>query len=313
MLLKNWDYDEASLDLFRSYRISANAVYPFARNEKVHLLRFSPASEKTRENLIAELEFIAYLRDNQYNAVESVPSKAGEELVQKSTPWGEYFASVFKRVNGKLLSEQPLEDDLVFTYGAALGQLHKRSSQYTPAAAKRWTHVDVLAWMERVLTVISTEGAALQELEFLREKFSRLPINAANYGLVHYDFELDNVFYDPQTKSCSVIDFDDAMYHWYVMDIEQALDSLQGEVAESEFEQKKVPFLEGYQTHFAVDNELFESGLLFRRFANLYSYTRILRAIEEEWKNEPDWLIQLRRKLNDALQKRSAHFGVSGS
>ena len=288
MLLKNWDYDESSLDMFRSFRISDNAIYPFTRNEKIHVLRFSPVSEKSRDNLIAELEFLAYMRGNQYNAVESVLSIAGEELVQKSTPWGDYFASVFKHVNGKQLSGLLLENELLLTFGSALGQLHKLSSQYTSPTYKRWRHLDVLAWVEKILTVISTEGEALHELEILREKFSQLPVNAGNYGLIHYDFELDNVFYDPESNSCSVIDFEDAMYHWYVMDIEQALDSIQGEVAESEFEQKKALFLEGYKTHFTIEDELFESRLLFRRFANLYSYARILRAIQGEWENEPD-------------------------
>ena len=309
MLLKNWDYDEFSVDMFHSYRISANAVYPFTRNEKVHLLRFCPTSEKIKDNLIAELEFIAYLRNNQYPALEAVPSKTGEELVQKMTPWGEYFASVFKRVNGTQLSDMPLENDLLIAYGSALGQLHKLSSKYTAVVAKRWTHVEVLAWVEQILRNISIEDAALQELEYLRVKFSQLPVNAENYGLIHYDFELDNIFYDPQAKSCSVIDFDDAMYHWYVMDIEQALDSLKGEITESEFEQKKAYFLDGYKTHFAMDDELFESRLLFRRFANLYGYARVTRAIQEKWENEPDWLIQLRVKLNESLRRRSAYFG----
>lgn len=309
MLLKNWDYDESSLDMFRSYRISANAIYPFTRNKEIHLLRFCPTSEKIKDNLIAELEFVAYLGNNGYPALESVPSKTGEELVHTSTPWGEYFASAFKRVNGTQLSDLPLENDLLFAYGSALGQLHKLSSQYTAPVTKRWTHTEVLAWVEKILTSISTEAAALEELEYLREKFSQLPVNAENYGLIHYDFELDNVFYDPQTKSCSVIDFDDAMYHWFVMDVEQALDSLKGEVAESEFEQKKILFLEGYKTRFVIDNGLFESRVLFRRFANLYDYARVRRAIEERWENEPDWLIQLRQKLNGALQRRSAYFG----
>ena len=310
MLLKNWDYDESSLDMFRSYRISSNAIYPFTTNKQVHLLRFCPTSEKIKDNLIAELEFLAYLRNNRYPVVASVRSKTGEEIVQKLTPWGEYFASVFKRVSGAQLSDLPLDNDLLFTFGSALGQLHKLSSQYKAPVTKRWTHVDVLGWIEKTLTNISTEAAALQELIYIIEKLSQLPINSENYGLVHYDFELDNVFYDHPTKSCSVIDFDDAMYHWYVMDIEQALDSLKGEVAESEFAQKETLFLEGYKTHYAIDPELFESRLLFRRFANLYGYARISRAIQETWENEPDWLIELRVKLDGALQQRSAYFGI---
>lgn len=45
--------------------------------------------------------------------------------------------------------------------------------------------------------------------------------------MIHYDFEFDNVFYDDESTTCNIIDFDDAMYHWYAMDIELTLDSLQ--------------------------------------------------------------------------------------
>jgi Ser/Thr protein kinase RdoA (MazF antagonist) len=40
------------------------------------------------------------------------------------------------------------------------------------------------------------------------------------YKIVH----LDNIFYDISTDTPNIIDFDDSMYHWYAMDIEQADD-----------------------------------------------------------------------------------------
>ncbi|WP_374020403.1 hypothetical protein ABU162_12735 [Paenibacillus thiaminolyticus] len=47
------------------------------------------------------------------------------------------------------------------------------------------------------------------------------------------------MFYDETSHSCHVIDFDDAMYHWYAMDIEQALASLQDCVSPDSFNMKK--------------------------------------------------------------------------
>lgn len=32
MLLGNWDYDKCSLEMFKYYRISSNAIYPFQNN-----------------------------------------------------------------------------------------------------------------------------------------------------------------------------------------------------------------------------------------------------------------------------------------
>jgi len=309
MLLKNWEYDESSLEMFQYYRISANAIYPFKRDGEVYLLRFCPTSEKMKDSIIAEMDFISYLRNNHYNALEPVPSKTGEELVQRSTPWGDYFAGVFRRVKGNQLSEMSLDDNVLSIFGSALGRLHKLSSKYATPKIKRWSHVDVLNWIEKTLRNIPSEESSLQELTFLRESFSKLPMDQGNYGLVHYDFELDNVFYDHTTKSCSVIDFDDSMYHWYLMDIEQTLDSLKDEIAEPEFDQKKALFLEGYKSQFDIDRELLECMSLFRRFANLYGYTRIMRSIQERWENEPEWLVGLRVKLDKALSSRAGYFG----
>jgi Ser/Thr protein kinase RdoA (MazF antagonist) len=311
MLLENWEYDESSLDMFQYYRISANAIYPFKKNEEICLLRFCPTSEKLKEHIVAELDFISYLRSKHYNALEPVPSKTGEELVQKATPWGEYYVSVFKRVRGKQISELRLDNDIVLTFGASLGHLHKLSREYTPPKTTRWTHTDVFTWIENTLRTVSDEESPFNELTLLRNYFSTLPINHGNYGLIHYDFELDNVFYDRVTKSCSVIDFDDTMYHWYIMDIEQTLDSLRhdSELTDYEFHRKQAIFFEGYRSQFDLDDDLFATMPIFRRFANLYGYTRIARSLQERWENEPEWLVSLRTKLYTALRNRSVSFG----
>jgi hypothetical protein len=43
MILKNWDYDEGSTEMFKFYRISSNAIYPFKYKGRTQLLRFAPA------------------------------------------------------------------------------------------------------------------------------------------------------------------------------------------------------------------------------------------------------------------------------
>lgn len=66
MIVKNWTYDEDSLEMFQFYRISSNAIYPFRYKGKIRLLRFAPVKEKSKQNLEAELEFISYLRTNGF-------------------------------------------------------------------------------------------------------------------------------------------------------------------------------------------------------------------------------------------------------
>ncbi|MDW0114096.1 phosphotransferase [Sporosarcina saromensis] len=310
MIVKNWAYDEPSLEMFSFYRISSNAIYPFRSEGKIQLLRFSPKAEKNRENLLAELDFIAYLHDKDYGVLEAVVSKNGEKLVEIQTPWGDYFASVFKRVPGIQIGETDVSDHIVFHHGKTLGKLHQLSSAFEPSTHQRWSYNDVFDWIQSILVKFPNEKAAFHETQKLQAYFNTLPKTSSNYGLIHYDFEYDNVFYDELTDSCYAIDFDDSMYHWYVMDIVQALDSLEDCVPPELVQQKRQCFLEGYQTEFDISNDdMTALWTACNRFANLYSYARLLRASEEEWKNEPRWLVDLRQKLTNAMKSTSMNFG----
>lgn len=311
MLLGHWEYDEESLDLFKYYRISSNAVYPFRFQGRTQLLRFAPAPEKRQENVLAELEFIAYLRSRGYGALETVEATDGVKLVEAQTPWGSYYASVFRRVPGAQLSQIELRSDIIHRYGAALGELHRLSSTYEPAAAgcKRWSWQEALAWMQEELAAFPMESAALAEAELLQDCLSRMPASSADYGLIHYDFECDNVFYDEQTQMCHVIDFDDALYHWYVMDIEQALGSLQDELPAEQMEQARRAFLDGYATTYDLPEENMVLVAACRRFAGLYSYVRCLRALSEQWNHEPEWMTGLRAHLQQRMKGIADIFG----
>ncbi|PQP83343.1 hypothetical protein C0Q44_01075 [Paenibacillus sp. PCH8] len=309
MILKNWNYDTESLDMFQFYRISSNAIYPFRDQGEVRLLRFAPVEEKNSINLGAELEFLRYLQANQYGAMEAVPSNAGTELMKAHTPWGTYYASVFKRVPGAQLGTLDLDDSIVYSYGQALGQLHHLSKAFTSEKGKRWTYTDVLSWMQEVLKDFPTETSAQNEVEFLRTYFATWPMTVQNFGLIHYDFELDNVFYDAKSQSCYVIDFDDAMYHWYAMDVEQSLDSLREEIQPEQWEQKKRMFLNGYWSEAGERYNMENMFPVCRRFANLYGYVRVLRSTAEQFLHEPEWMSALRARLDEAMAANSKPFG----
>jgi Ser/Thr protein kinase RdoA (MazF antagonist) len=310
MLLGNWEFDKESIEMFKYYRISSNAIYPFQALGKTQLLRFSPITEKNRENILAELEFISYLRSKQYGVLETIVAKNGEELVDAQTPWGEYFATVFKRVAGKQISMTDLSDSVIFSHGKALGKLHQLSNQYEPTEYKRWSFNDVLNWIHTLLVDdFPIEQSALIETKLLQDYFNSIPITKSNFGLIHYDFEYDNVFYDDVSNSCNVIDFDDAMYHWYVMDIYQALDSLQDCIPVEMYQQKKQSFMDGYRTEYEVSDDVMLLIPACNRFANLYGYVRILRSVEEKWENEPEWLVSLRERLQVIMKNQTQYFG----
>lgn len=309
MILKNWEYDLDSIKLFDFYRISANAVYPFRYNEKVRFLRFSPTTEKDRNNLVAELEFIDYLKTKDYPALCTVASKHNRKIEEVTTPWGNYFAVVFEHVSGGSLEEIEYTEEVCRKHGTCLGRLHKLSLEYQPKNNPRWSYEDALTWIEKELIKFPDEILAKQEIDIIRRALENLPKNNQNFGLIHYDFELDNVFYDQDTDMLSVIDFDDAMYHWYAMDIQQALDSIEGEIDSEEYPIMKENFIEGYRKEFNVSDEMLSHMPIFKRFSNLYVYLRILSSSEEVWENEPKWLNELRGKFSMVMKQRSVSFG----
>jgi len=151
MILKNWEYDYNDPNLLEYYRISANAVYLCKNRSNTFFLRFTPVEEKSKEKILAELEFLSYLRSNGYPAVETILSKSGNELEVVDTPWGTFCAVAFKKASGKQISEMTLTKDLIFGLGKSLGKLHKLSSEFSPVSNKRNNCKETMNWMENVL------------------------------------------------------------------------------------------------------------------------------------------------------------------
>lgn len=307
--LENWAHDTASLDgLLRQFRISSNAIYPFAHDGKTCFLRLSPAGEKQKNNLAGELEFILYLRAHGYAALCPIPAHNGEYLATVSKDSTEYHACAFRKVPGIPIEDTDYSAEIMLAYGNALAQLHNLSSAFLPET-KKWTHDDVFVWIRQTLAEYHAPEPALRELEALVHEFRALPVRQDNYGLVHYDFEPDNVFYDPGSKKCSVIDFDDGMYHWYALDLEQVFDCLRKELGADAFPSAKDAFLRGYTKLRPYTQETEESLALMRRFIDLYGYARLIRCVSEHFRTEPDWLIKLREKLNRIIEQREQGFG----
>jgi len=105
MLVANWEYDSiipADVDFWRS---SANAVYTFTSDGERYFLRVAPIEEKDPQKVLAELEFLDYLKKTGYPVVEAVPAKDGNDMVVRDTPWGKYIAVVFRQMPGDDLEE----------------------------------------------------------------------------------------------------------------------------------------------------------------------------------------------------------------
>lgn len=299
--LKNWKHDDDTLDdMLSKFRISSNAIYPFQQDGKICFLRLAPIEEKMEKNVLGEMEFIAYLLERGYPALEPIKAVTGEICMKLDTQWGDYYSTAFMRVKGASLEETDKSNEIMYEYGKTLGKLHSLSSEFIPKT-KKWTHTEVLDWIEEILHEYNAPNYVTSELSDIKIELNELPMCNENYGLLHYDFELDNVFYDKETKTCSVIDFDDGMYHWFALDIEQVFDSLEEELSADVLQAAKSKFISGYKSEHHYTAEMEDFRPLMRRFINLYGYACLIRCVAEKFDDEPEWLVELRAKLNRAI------------
>lgn len=307
--LENWRHDGDTLDRhLQQFRISSNAVYPFSWQGSLRFLRLSPAEEKLESNLRGELEFLCYLRNNGYSAAIPVPSNSGELTIMLDSPWGRYYASVFLGAAGVPIGQTSCKDEILLAYGQALGQLHDLSARYSPKNRK-WTCYNVLSWIETVLEEYHAPGKMQAELGEIRQSLSRLHQTKDTFGLVHYDFEPDNVFWDESSRKCTAIDFEDGMYHFFLTDVVQALDALMEYIPADMQTAAEDTFLRGYQSVRPMGPGHAREWKLMRRFCDLYAYARLIRCVAERYPNEPDWMGDLRAKLDqkiDLLESRTA-------
>ena len=310
LALTNWEHDENTLDEYLKYfRISSNAVYPFSVQGKRHFLRLAPVEEKQKENLVGELEFLQYLQKEGYGSMKPVAAKNGELLLTLNTKWGGYYASVFEGVAGISIEDTDYREEIMLAYGKALGRLHNLSMEYQPENRK-WSYVDALAWVKKILAEYQNKypekGLPLKkmqkEAEAVEQELSKLKQTKETFGLVHYDFEPDNVFYNEADGTCKVIDFEDGMYHFFLVDIEQVLDSLSEELEGEDFEQAKKYFLQGYESEKALEPDYEPKCRLMLRFCNLFSYARLVYCIAEEVPDAPDWMVSLKARLAGKIQ-----------
>ncbi len=293
MMVQNFEHDD--LDIMKYYMISSNAIYPFKNKEEVKFLRLAPNEAKTSDQIEAEIEILKHLKNKEFPAIRPVKSLKDKYIIKHDTPFGEYYATVFDRVLGECVEELKMTEHLAKVIGKSLAKLHCVLSSHK---SKRETFFHKFKWMEKQLDLLN-DNEVIDKLLILKSDFSKLELTEENYGLIHYDYELDNIYYHKDTDTIYPIDFDDSMYHLYSMDIFQTLNS---------FEDKKVEFAESFISAYESIRPLpinyKEEVKLCERFASIYSYTRISRSASETWDNEPKWLVNLRVKFENVKKDK---------
>lgn len=290
-LLTHWEPIPTEIHFFRA---SSTFVHIFKVNGDWQFLRFSRVEERDLTTLEAELEFLLFLKENRFPAAYPILSKHGSYIETAGDGSGQYYGQVFAQAKGKPLSAQDRTPKQYEIWGRQLGVLHNLSSQYVPKTPRR-SYLDYLADFKNSFTEWD-ENDALAELDMVKAELSSLNKTADNFGLIHYDFQYDNTFWDEEEKTFYAIDFDDAHYHFYAMDLVYALDDLDAGPADPQ--QCINAFYAGYKSVCPLDEDIMAHVNVFARYSNLMHFWQITRSMQEsDGFQDPDWLVELRPKL----------------
>lgn len=287
-IIQHWDYDDHSVYYWRA---SANFIFVGRKEGKRIFLRFNSINEREFEQLDSEMTLINYLSSQNLDVAKPILSKNSRYIEKVETSLGTFYASLFEGLEGEQLEIKNLTNEQFYTWGSALGRLHE--------VTKMKNEKDVIerpTWRDHAEFIKRHVPLEMQkETNILIEELDALPVTNDNFGIIHFDYELDNLYWD--NNNVSMLDFDDSSYYWYVADIAYALrdlDDLSGDSFNA--------FINGYKSETSVDERVLNKLSVFIRFHELFTYARVKRAVDIKASDEnPEWLNGLIEKLNSKL------------
>jgi Ser/Thr protein kinase RdoA (MazF antagonist) len=256
-------------------------------------LRFIPARCRTRGQLAAVAGLLSRLADRGLAVVRPVPSARGQLVETVETALGPVHAMVVTAAPGESIEVDALTGERATAWGAALARLHRDGTGTGAEELPDWFvelgRPELFGADAALVDAVAEVAAALQAL----------PRDPSRYGLVHGDFELDNLAW--VDSSSVAYDFDEAGRSWFAADIAQAVRDLYPLPAATPAVGAAFgAFVHGYrQVRPLPETELASLPL----FAAAHSATWLARlpAVLDagEAAGDPAWLTRLRAKLLD--------------
>jgi Ser/Thr protein kinase RdoA (MazF antagonist) len=282
----------------RCLRASANFVFRVEAGSDHYILRFNLENERRVEEIAAELRFTGRLAGHDVLVAEPVAARSGLLVEAIPTELGTFHAVMLEALSGRHLALAELDSAGLARWGRALGELHNASQGYSACQRPNWS--DHISFARAVIP--PAEELLQAELGEVEKRLHGLAAGPEDFGLIHYDFELDNLLW--QADQIGVVDFDDCAYYWFAADIAYALRDLFDDCAEGVDlgDQRVGSFVDGYRSARPISDEQLGHVPLLMRLHNLIAFARISRSLAGgRPAEEPEWAAGLRGKLAGKL------------
>lgn len=302
-ILTRWQHDDRPNRILRA---SANCIVEFWSGGERHILRFTPAARRTQAEIHAEVELLLLLAQQNVPVNLPIVSVSGRWVESVTTTAGEFFAIVLHALPGNHVELEHQNTAMLTAWGRALAQLHCCTAGYTDPRRPSWQ--DHLHYIRTHLAQDDT--VAWRALECTETALRRLPLDSSNSGLIHYDFEPDNLFWHGETLT-GMIDFDDSARYPLAADLAYALRDLWDDCASKVnlADERLNAFVAGYRQLRGLPGLQLTWIPLLLRLLNLHKYVTLQQiTAEPPAEDEPTWLDDIRQRLSAMCAKYLADF-----
>jgi Ser/Thr protein kinase RdoA (MazF antagonist) len=288
-----WHGDTGSLQHISD---STNQVYSFIESGKRRYLRLTSSRDRTKKQIEAELDFIAYLQRGGVNAMRPVASAAGRFVEEIGFAGDTLLVTVFEEAAGERFRYNPanLNKDHFKLRGKTLGRIHALSMDYAPSVEVRrfaWDEDRLL--LEAADFLPESEKIVWRAHGELKERLQAYPKSVQTYGLIHGDFGETN--YRCLHGQLNIFDFDDSCYHWFAYDLAV---TIYPHGWRTEGLQLLNWLLEGYSENMHLDIALADITMFcqWRLIYMFFSYARTW-GFENLTKQQAEWFAQKRENI----------------
>jgi Ser/Thr protein kinase RdoA (MazF antagonist) len=257
---------------------SDDGVYGFTRQGQDFVVKYTLQAVRSFSTLQSQIAWVNFLTAHGVPASRPVPSRQG--LLVEQVHIADTLVSVvcYVCVPGDRPEGKTLTAELFQMWGQVLGQIHALSTQYVLPQQ----HEPIDQWYEgaqRDRRVIpADQRMVLEKFDALIQYFHALPKDQQSYGLIHGDFQANNLRVDQGVLR--VFDFDACEFNWFVSDIAT---SLYFTLWERPPEQSNAAFgsfvleniLVGYTRERSLGDDWVEQIPIFLKLQEMYIYMAI--------------------------------------
>ena len=275
---EGYDLNGYEITPIQEHEGGRNKVYIFHSEEHEDMvLRISNLKDRTKDDYLAELEFVRFLHENGASVANVISSNHSNLLEQIVIANCTFTVSMFQRAKGKLLVENNYQyregvsiHEYFFNCGKVLGKIHRLSKDYSPIH-KRYSIFD--RFNEDYLDQLIPSEHALLKKKFhkIMQSLRKIDQDRESYGMIHFDFGDSNYSIDFDNGNITVYDFDNSCFGFYMYDLADVWTHGVGWIQFEPDVKKRKAFMEeyfhyvlkGYRSENMIDDTLLKKLPLF--------------------------------------------------